>query len=35
MVPIGQSRYANKVCGWCGKKGDEAYEARVDNAIKG
>ena len=33
-VPIGQSEYTNKVCGWWGKKEDEACEARVNNAIK-
>jgi hypothetical protein len=38
MVPIGQIRYTNEVCGWWGKKVDEACygsEARVENAIKG
>jgi hypothetical protein len=34
-VPIGQSEYTNKVCGWWGKKEDVACEARVDNATKG
>jgi hypothetical protein len=35
MVPIGQSRYTNEVCRWWGKKENEVYKARVDNAIKG